>query len=285
MSTAAGLCTLNVNAGRTYTIAQLGAPSGWFANSSLDAGAVGQATSRAYNTLRVAVGTGNVTIPVAAPNSDTSATARSGTWALSRDDPALPAGCGLRIALLIDLSSSITQAILPTYKAAARAFVESLKGTPSSIAIYTFATTAPAPGANNATLAPVSVADQAGVNTLVRKINGLTVPPSSGTNWDAGFWQIVRDMPTYHYQSAIIITDGDPTYYGPSGSLGGRGNLTRFAETENGIFSANALKNEGASVLSVGIGTSAMDCGTPTTSGPSPDPSRTPITSTRTSTR
>ena len=62
-------------------------------------------------------------------------------------------------------------------------------------------------------------------------------------------------MPTNHYQSAIIITDGDPTYYGPSGHLGGRGNLTRFAETENGIFSANALKNAGASVLSVGIGT------------------------------
>jgi hypothetical protein len=134
--------------------------------------------------------------------------------------------------------------------------VESLNGTPSSIAIYTFGTTAPAPGANNANLAPVPVASQAGVNTLISKINGLTVPPSSGTNWDAGFWQIVRDMTTYHYQSAIIITDGDPTYYGPAGSLGGRGNLTRFAETENGIFSANALKSKGTSVLSVGIGTS-----------------------------
>ena len=135
--------------------------------------------------------------------------------------------------------------------------MESLKGTPSSIAIYTFGTTAPAPGANNATLAPVSVANQAGVNTLVSKINRLTVPTSSGTNWDAGFWQIVRDIPIHHYQSAIIVTDGDPTYYGPSGN-GGRGNLTRFTETENGIFSANALKNEGTSVLSVGIGTSSQ---------------------------
>ena len=256
VSTAAGLCTLSVNGGRTYTITQVGAPSGWFASSSLTAGTAGQVTSRVYDTLSVAVGTGNVTIPVPAPNSDTSPTARSGTWALSRDDPPLPDGCGLRIALLIDLSSSITQAILPTYKAAARAFVESLEGTPSSIAIYTFGTTGPAPGANNATLAPVSVADQAGVATLVRKLDGLTVPAGSGTNWDAGFWQIVRDMPAYHYQSAIIITDGDPTYYGPPGSLGGRGNLSRFAETENGIFSANALKKEGASVLGVGIGTS-----------------------------
>ena len=195
MSTAAGLCTLSVSANRTYTIEQVGAPRGWFASSSLDAGTTGKATARAYNKLSVAMGAGNATIPVAASNRDTSATARSGTWALSRDDPPLPEGCGLRIALLIDLSCSITQAILPTYKAAARAFVEALRGTPSSIAIYTFGTTAPAPGANNANLAPVSVADQAGVTTLVRKINGLTVPPSSGTNWDAGFWQIVRDMP------------------------------------------------------------------------------------------
>src|SRR6201996_5686133 len=256
VSTAAGLCTLHASANRTYTITQVGTPSGWFANPSLAAGSAGQVTSYPYDTLSVAVGTGNVTVPAAAPNSNKSATARGGTWALSRDNPALPAGCGLRIALLIDLSSSITQAILPTYKAAARAFVESLKGTPSSIAIYTFGTTGPAPGANNADLAPVSVATQAGVTTLVNKINRLSVPSGSGTNWDAGFWRIVRDNPTYHYQSAVILTDGDPTYYGPSGNLGGRGNSTRFAEIENGIFSANALKNAGTTVLSVGIGTS-----------------------------
>ena len=246
-----------VASSRTYTITQVGAPSGWFASSTLAAGSPGQVTPHVYDKLRVKVGTGNVTIPAAAPNSDRSPTARGGTWALSSNDPALPAGCGLRIALLIDLSSSITPAILPTYKAAARAFVESLKGTPSSVAIYTFGTTAPAPGANNANLAPVSVVTQAGVTTLVNKINRLTVPSGSATNWDAGFWQIVRDNPARHYQSAIILTDGDPTRYGPTGNLGGTGNLTRFAEVENGIFSANALKNQGTSVLSVGIGTSS----------------------------
>jgi uncharacterized repeat protein (TIGR01451 family) len=255
VSTAAGLCALQVTANRTYTITQVGTPGGWFANPKLDAGSGQQVTARTYDALSVAVGSRNVTVPGAAPNSDTSATARGGTWALSRDDPTLPNGCGLRIALLMDLSGSITTALLPTYKAAARAFVESLEGTPSSIAIYTFGTTGPAPGANNATLPPVSVANASGVRTLVAKINGLTVPASSGTNWDAGLWQIVRDMPAYHYQSTIIVTDGDPTYYGPPGNLGGRGNLTRFAETENGVFSANALKDEGSSVLSVGIGT------------------------------
>ncbi len=256
-SIAAGTCTLNVTSNKTYAITQTGTPAGWYDNQALVAGSVGSGTPRVYDTLSVAVGTGNVTIPVPAPNSDTSPTARSGTWAESLDDPGLPAVCGLNIALLIDLSSSITPNLLPTYKAAARAFVESLKGTPSHIAIYTFGTTSPAAstiGSNNANLTPpVSTATQGGVDTLVRKINGLTVPPSSGTNWDTGLWRIAGDNPTYHYQSAFILTDGDPTFYGPTGN-GGRGNMTRFAEVENAVFSANALKNQGTKVISVGIG-------------------------------
>ena len=148
--------------------------------------------------------------------------------------------------------------MLPTYKAAAQAFVESLKGTPSHVAIYTFGTTSPAAstnGSNNANLAPVSTATQAGVSRLVGKINGLAVPSGSGTNWDNGIWRIVQENPADHYQSAVILTDGDPTFYGPAGN-GGRGNMTRFAEVENGIFSANALKGEGTSLIGVGIGTS-----------------------------
>jgi len=260
VSTAAGLCTLPVDAGRTYTLTQESAPGGWFANRALDAGSVSPntVTRRPYDTLSVTVGTANVTVPTPAPNTDTAPTARSGTWAMSRANPALPDGCGLRIALLFDLSSSITSGILPTYKAAGRGFVDALKDTPSHIAVYTFGTSAPAPGGNNANLVPpVSVANAAGVTTLNNKIDGLSVPSSSYTNWDAGIWQIARDDSTYDYQAAVVLTDGDPTRYGPSGNLGGTTSSvnTRFAETENGIFSANALKDEHTTVLAVGIGT------------------------------
>jgi hypothetical protein len=261
VSTSAGLCTLTVNSNKTYTLTQTGTPSGWFASTVLDVGTVGPSSPvapKTYDTLSVSVGTSDVTVPTPAPNSDTSPTARSGTWALSDDDPPLPEGCGLRIALLFDLSSSVTSAILPTYKAAGRAFVDALKGTPSNIAVYTFGTTAPASGASNTNLVPpVSVATEAGVTTLNSKINGLTVPSASYTNWDAGLWQIEEDNAAYHYQAAIILTDGDPTKYGPASDLGGvtvRA-TTRFAEIENGIFSANALKDKGTSALSVGIGT------------------------------
>jgi hypothetical protein len=258
VSSLVGLCTLHVAARQTYTVTQTGTPGGWYASPSLAVGSAGQVTPHACDALDVPVGDGDVTVPAAAPNSSTSPTARGGTWALSVDDPELPDGCGLRIALLIDLSSSITSNILPTYKAAATAFVEALRGTPSSIAIYTFGTSAPANNTNDANVVPpVSVATPAGVAELVNKINGLTVPSNSGTNWDAGLWQVARHNPVHHYQSTIILTDGDPTYYGPVNDLGGRGNLTRFAEVENGVFSANALKDQGTSVLGVGIGSSS----------------------------
>ena len=128
VSTAAGACTLQVSANRTYTVTQAGTPAGWFDNPSLATGSGRAVVSRVYNSLRVAVGNANLTIPAPAPNSDTSPTARSGTWALSKDNHQLPAVCGLRIALLIDLSGSVSPN-LATYKAAARAFVESLAGT------------------------------------------------------------------------------------------------------------------------------------------------------------
>ena len=49
-----------------------------------------------------------------------------------------------------------------------------------------------------------------------------------------------------------MLTDGDPTYYGTGPS--GPGNRTRFAEVENGIFSANALKLKATRILGVGVG-------------------------------
>jgi hypothetical protein len=265
VSLANGTCTFNVSSNRTYTVTQTGVPGGWFSNTALGAGSIGPpstVTPRTYNALTVNVGTANVTVPAAAPNTTTSPTARSGTWALSRVDPNLPDGCGLNIAVLFDLSASITQAILPTYKAAGRSLVDALKGTPSHIAIYTFGTHAPAAnraGSDNSNLVPpVSVADAAGVTTLSNKINQLGPPDGAYTNWDAGIWQIAADNPAFHYQAAIVLTDGDPTRYGPSNNLGGVTSpvTTRFAEVENGIFSANTLKGQGTSLLAVGIGAS-----------------------------
>jgi hypothetical protein len=130
---------------------------------------------------------------------------------------------GLRIALLIDLSSSFS-AELPEYKAAAISLVDALKGTPSSIALDPFTAAAPARGARAGALSPlspvspVSVEKQAGVSKLEDKLKRMPVP----TSWDARLWELVEN---------------------------------RFAETENAIFAANALKELGSATIVVHIGT------------------------------
>ena len=53
------------------------------------------------------------------------------------------------------------------------------------------------------------------------------------------------------FDVAVVITDGNPTFYGAGE---GPGNRTRFREVENGIFSANAVKAEGTRVIAFGVG-------------------------------
>ena len=78
-------------------------------------------------------------------------------FAYRRTNPVLPARCGVRVTLLYDGSGSISAGEATTMKAASAEFVDALAGTPSSIAIASFATAAPAAG--NTNLAPTSVAD------------------------------------------------------------------------------------------------------------------------------
>ena len=78
---------------------------------------------------------------------------------------------------------------------------------------------------------------QTGADTVNGWIDGLTA--SGGTNWDRGIYQVAQSG--NRFDIAIVITDGNPTFYG---NQEGPGNYTRFREVENGIFSANAVKAE-----------------------------------------
>ena len=117
------------------------------------------------------------------------------------------------------------------------------------MALYTFASNAPAEGSDDANypLTPVTTAAQA--TPLIDHINAFTA--TGGTNWDRGIWQIAASAD--RYDDALVLTDGDPTYFGTGPS--GPGSNTRFTEIENGIFSANALKLKATRVIAVGIGT------------------------------
>jgi Prealbumin-like fold domain/von Willebrand factor type A domain len=256
---ASGKCSVSVSTqsggsgGNTlgYWIVQASVPGGWFASARLDVGKGGAELPTDYRQLFVANVRSDISVPIADTSNGATPTARGSVWAASRDNPALPDRCGLNVALLFDLSGSIGSNITQL-RAAGKSFVKALTGTPSSVAVYTFASHAPASKPANSNMPLTSVATQASANTVTSKINGLTVESGNeaGTNWDQGLWQVASS--SERYDVTLVLTDGNPTFYGPKAS--GPGSTTRFIEVENGMFSANALKAKSTNIIAVGIG-------------------------------
>lgn len=190
------------------------------------------------------------------------------SWPNVRDNPKAPQKCGINMAVVYDLSGSVTDpsndtkpTMLSKYKAAGKQFVDALTGTPSKISLHTFASSAPAQNSegstsNNATMPLTPVAQKADAEKLKSKIDGFGKSKDSngrGTNWDRGLAQVGTN-----YDVVLFLTDGDPTFYGvgdkTGGSAGGSGNSTSLREVEEAIHSANKLKASNAKVIAVGIG-------------------------------
>ncbi|GAA2031831.1 hypothetical protein GCM10009839_34800 [Catenulispora yoronensis] len=241
----AGTCSVDVpgRAGtdQGYWIVERTAPPGFTAPPQLATGGA-VTTPTDYNSLFTGPVSNNVAYSFPqAGTGNANPTARGSVWADVRNNPVLPDHCGLNIALLIDVSGSIGPS-LPDVKAAADGFVDALTGTPSHISLYSFA------AQGTTLLGPTAVSTAANADTVRAKIDALTA--GGGTNWDAGLFQIAAASSTY--DAVIMLTDGEPTYYGPNAA--GPGDFTRFREVENGIFSANALKALGTKVVAVGVG-------------------------------
>ncbi|MFC4554388.1 vWA domain-containing protein [Georgenia faecalis] len=182
------------------------------------------------------------------------------TWPDVRANNVAPPVCGIDLALVMDLSNSVTDsaALLNQYKAAAVDFVDELTGTPSRVGVYTFATAAPAAGVNNTTLPLTSVATAGTASVVTAKINSLTGAPTErqgGTNWDRAFHQVVESG--VEHDVVLFLTDGEPTYHRDARGSGSEASIT---EVEEAIHSANAVKETGSQVIVVGIGNAA---GTP----------------------
>src|SRR5690625_3875831 len=128
---------------------------------------------------------------------DSNREASTGTWQLSRANPTLPLTCegGLNVALVLDLSGSVAQAgATQDLKNAAIGFTQALEGTGSSIALYTFATTAPRNNGNsgrNYALMPID----GNVQTITNRINNYVA--DGGTNWDRGIYQVAQSNNDY----------------------------------------------------------------------------------------
>ena len=241
------------NRDRRFWVVRTGTPTGWFAVTPFVTGANAPFSSTPYqfrtgDQLRAgstyaSSGT-NATFMLDTGNTNNAAS--GGIWQSSRNNPSLPATCGLSVALVLDVSGSVASS-LASLKTAAKTFTNSLVGTPSQVALFTFATAAPANTTNNQNRPVTPVSTQTGADTVNGWIDGLTA--ANSTNWDRGIEQVAESGT--RFDVAIVITDGNPTVYG-NGQ--GPGNFTRLRELENGIFSANTVKAKATRMIALGVG-------------------------------
>lgn len=238
------------NSDPSMWVKQISAPAGYFINEQLRTGGTGAGSTTDYVFETPTLFSGQSyysTTDFMYATGNNNADASSGTWQQSVNNPPAEQQCGLDAALLLDVSGSVAPD-LNDLKGAANSMVDALVGTPSQLALYTFNDESPssAGGGVNQPLRNVSTAGDA--ENVKDDIDGLSA--NSGTNWDEGLWALSQIADTLDV--VIVVTDGNPTFYGPSAE--GPGNYTRFREMENAIFSANAIKAKDARIITLGVG-------------------------------
>ena len=250
------------NCDRRFWIVQTGVPSGFTQNETFRTGS-GAGTGSELTPYRFRTGstlragntyTSRSNFMIASGN--TNRTASGGIWQQSRTNPDPVQQCGLDVALVLDLSGSVDSTELAALKQAASTFTDSLVGTPSQMALFSFASVTPADGATQNYPGLVSVATQSGADAFKARYSSWT--SGGGTNWDRALAATAEAEASYDI--VVVITDGNPTYY--SQPAEGPGNFTRIREMENGVFSANAVKNQGTRVIAVGVGEGVDDTAT-----------------------
>ena len=265
------------NQNRRFWVSQVSAPGTWYTNPTLRTGTstAAETTAQPYRFLTGTQLQPNQTYRSGSDfmNTITGGTAASqrpssgGIWQQSRANPAVTDKCGLNVALILDLSGSVGDQI-GALRNAADAFVNSLVGTPSRMSVFSFSWGSPAQNAsqNHPGLQPVS--DAAGAATVRSWVADGT--PNGGTNWDRGL-SAAADAngprpAADRYDLAIVITDGNPTNWGgtgtTSGTVNGNGSNNRLVEVERAIFSANELKSQGTRVVAFGVGAGVTDATT-----------------------
>ncbi|MCL2783936.1 MAG: Ig-like domain-containing protein [Propionibacteriaceae bacterium] len=152
--------------------------------------------------------------------------------------PECTAADNLKIALVADLSDSMEGKVLTQLKTAAKSMVDSLTGSYSSMALFTFATKAPAEGTNNQNRSLTSLYDPKDAARVKGWIDGWKADDL--TNWDAGLFQVAQSSETFDY--VIFITDGNPNKFREASA-----NISNTA-------SANAIKEKGTRIVLVAVG-------------------------------
>lgn len=166
-------------------------------------------------------------------------------------NPPMPQRCGLRIAVVADLSTSLKYADSNGFdesKKAANALIDSLDGTPAELGIYNFTGVAPKdPAGSTYGQNPpyISLQSKDGVDrakSIVSNWKG-----GGSTNWEAGLKQVAKG----NYDVVYFITDGMPTYSSRSTELGLGGEFVQESALNQAIDAANELKAAGTRVVPI----------------------------------
>lgn len=167
-------------------------------------------------------------------------------------NPQLPARCGLRVGLVVDLSTSLKYADpngFTASKRAANAFIDALAGTPAELGIYNFATTA-APNQAGTTRGQnppyISMQSPADVSRAKQVVSNWSYNANnSATNWEAGLKQVQGQ----NYDVVYFITDGMPTTSSTIQRKGISGEFVQASALNDAINAANELKRAGTRVV------------------------------------
>lgn len=169
-------------------------------------------------------------------------------------NPSMPQRCGLRIAVVADLSTSLRYADTDGFEAskkAANAFIDSLQGTPAELGIYNFASSGPAnqAGTTHGQNPPyISMQSEQGVQRAKDVVKNWSYNANnSATNWEAGLKQ-VKD---HDYDVVYFITDGMPTTSSTIKSKGIGGEFVQASALNDAIKAANELKAAGTRVVPI----------------------------------
>lgn len=169
-------------------------------------------------------------------------------------NPPMPQRCGLRIAVVADLSTSLRYADTNGFEAskkAANAFIDSLQGTPAELGIYNFASNGPAnrDGTTHGQNPPyISMQSDEGVRQARNVVQNWEYNSNnSATNWEEGLKQ-VKD---HDYDVVYFITDGMPTTSSTIKGKGIGGEFVQASALNDAIKAANELKAAGTRVVPI----------------------------------
>ena len=244
---ASGNCTSAAVPPGTYDVREKSAPLGWSTISQLTYGGDSSGTGNQVHDYvgTVTVGTSGTFEPVVQYTNDSDDTTTH-RFVNVKDDKPLPAAqCGIKIAMILDVSGSIGRApsSATIYKDAANSFITTLAGTPTTLTrIVKFSDSATVVNPGNF---PINL--QSNSADATTEINNVYSSVGGGTNWDAA----LKAMAGSGADVVVMVTDGNPTTW--DGSPNGGGGDIFLTDLAAGIASANSLKSE-STIIAVGVG-------------------------------